>query len=1074
MRRFARLAVLALALAPPASAARPASPASPTSPAPAAESAAPSLRVVDDFETVAAWSAHPADGVEMRLSADAGAHGRALRIDFRFTRGGGYAVARRAVSLDLPERYAFGFRVRGECSPNDLEFKLIDSTGANVWWCNRRAFEFPNEWRALTTKRRQIQFAWGPAGGGDVRHVAAIEIAITAGTGGEGTVWLDDLELRDLPPPRELAPVARASSSRPGHAPALAIDADSSSWWWSRAGDRHPSLTVDFGADRELGGLVVDWVPGRHSERYAVEASEDGREWRTLREVVGNKQRDPLYLPETETRFLRLRALELRGSQGCAIAGLTVEPLEWAASLETFFLSVARDAPRGDYPRGIAGEQPYWTVVGVDGDREEGLVSEDGAVEVGKRGFSVEPFVFAGGRLWTWADVGATRGLEEGREPIPWARWEADSLELTITVFAVGKRDTSSLLCDYRLRNLGARPRDATLYLAIRPFQVNPPAQFLNTPGGVSPIRDIAREAKQLPGRGRYFLGPGGWVRVNGQRRLFLFQPPAGFGTLTFDQGNIVEALRRGALPERDSVRDAFGFASGALAYRMHLPAGGQYPVKLLTSLGLEPLELPPAMTLIRRREAWAGIYHVVIDLPPSAAEVARTLDAQLGFILVNRDGPAIQPGSRSYERSWIRDGSLTGSALLRMGHAEEVREFIEWFGSHQYENGKVPCCVDQRGADPVPEHDSHGEFIYLVAEYLRQTGDRDLAERMWPHVLAATTYLDSLRQQRRTAEYRAPEWREFYGLLPPSISHEGYSAKPMHSYWDDLFALRGFEDAAYLASTLGHREAAARWSRVRAEFGRDLRASIVAAMARHHVDYVPGCADLGDFDATSTTIALTPVQAGAAVPEAALRRTFERYWEFFRDRRDGKAPWDAFTPYEIRTIGAFVRLGWRERANELLEFFLSYRRPAGWPQWPEVVWRDERAPHFIGDLPHTWVGSDYVRSVLDMLAYEREADHALVIGAGVPMAWVSEAPGVSVRALRTRYGELSFAMRAAGPGIEVRIGDGVRLPRGGIVVSPPGVDARWKATVAGRRVPVSSRGEVVVRSVPATVVLQP
>ena len=33
---------------------------------------------------------------------------------------------------------------------------------------------------------------------------------------------------------------------------------------------------------------------------------------------------------------------------------------------------------------------------------------------------------------------------------------------------------------------------------------------------------------------------------------------------------------------------------------------------------------------------------------------------------------------------------------------------------------------------------------------------------------------------------------RLFFGLLPESISHEGYSSKPMHSYWDDFFALQG------------------------------------------------------------------------------------------------------------------------------------------------------------------------------------------------------------------------------------------------------------------------------------------
>jgi hypothetical protein len=124
--------------------------------------------------------------------------------------------------------------------------------------------------------------------------------------------------------------------------------------------------------------------------------------------------------------------------------------------------------------------------------------------------------------------------------------------------------------------------------------------------------------------------------------------------------------------------------------------------------------------------------------------------------------------------------------------------------------------------------------------------------------------------------------------------------------------------------------------------------------------------------------------------------------------------------------------------------------------------------------MPHTWVGSDFVRSALDLLAYERESDDALVIGAGVPGAWLQEPPGVSVRGLRTRYGALDLAMRGAGTGIEVRIGGDIRVPRGGIVIAAPGVGRHWKAAVNGRPVPVSSAGEVVARAVPATVVLRP
>jgi len=458
---------------------------------------------------------------------------------------------------------------------------------------------------------------------------------------------------------------------------------------------------------------------------------------------------------------------------------------------------------------------------------------------------------------------------------------------------------------------------------------------------------------------------------------------------------------------------------------------------------------------------------------PRSVDAAASTLAAQIGWILVNRDGGSIQPGSRNYDRSWIRDGSLTSSALLRMGHPEVVRDFIEWFAPFQYENGKIPCCASDRGPDPVTENDSHGQFIWLIAEYYRYTGDRALVERMWPHVAAAVAHMDSLRAERRTAEWRAPDKRKFYGLLLPSISHEGYP-NPMHSYWDDFFAYRGYADAAYLAEVLRRGPDQKRYIAARDTFAHDLAASIAAAMKEKNIDYVPGCAELGDFDATSTTVALTPTDAADFLPEAAISATFERYWKFFTDRRDGKLEWDGFTPYEVRVIGSFVRLGWRDRANAALEWFMGYRNPPGWKQWAEVAYREKRAPKYVGDMPHTWVGSDFVRSVLDMLAYERASDSTLVVGAGVPWSWIADKPGLTVNRVRTIYGAVGYSMSARGDSVEVALGADTRMPTGGIVVLPPLRRPFRHATVDGKPAALTPEGGVVVRALPARVVLNP
>ena len=1026
--------------------------------------------VVDGFERPDLWSAHPADGVELRVASDAGRTGRALRLDFSFTSGGGYAIARRATAIPLPPNYAFSFWIKGEAKPNTLEFKLVDRSGENVWWYTERDHVFDGSWHRITVRRRQITFAWGPKGGGTLDTVAAIEFVVTAGRGGgAGRVWLDDLTLTPAPDlgPYTLTPRVAATSARPGHPVTALLDGDTATAW-EPAGPR-ATATVDFLRSREYGGITLTWGSARQAPAFAVRISDDARRWREVaRRPAGSRERDYLYLPDAESRYLRLELLGAGGARRVAIRELEIEPLEWSASRNAFFTAVALDAARGSYPRYFRGERADWTVVGVDGAEEEALINEDGAIEAGSAGFSAEPFFLPEqGSLLTWDAVRRTVSLVQSRLPSPSVEWRSGELSLTVTAFAAGSAPAAtSVIARYRLRNHGRVPLRGTLYIALRPFQVNPPWQFLGTPGGVTRIDSLRWDGRR--------------VLVNADRAVIPITPPARFGATTFDAGDIVGFLRRGSLPGSTAVRDGFGAASGALAWPVSLTPGDSTTTAIEIPLGsgrASRLGVPgmPGMeaALAAAITGWSTtVDRASIGLPAAGEHVARSIASTIGYILVNRDGPALQPGSRSYERSWIRDGALTGAALLRFGQSKVVREFILWYAGYQYPSGKIPCCVDRRGADPVPEHDSHGEFIYIVMEYFRHTGDRAVLEQLWPRVRGAVGYIDSLRQSRRTPEYQAPGKREFFGLLPPSISHEGYSAKPMHSYWDDFFALRGLKDAVAMAGVLGRRDESARIAAIRDEFVSDVYASIAETMKRHAIDFIPGAADLGDFDATSTTIAVSPGGELGRLPQPALDRTFEKYWEQVKTRRDTATRWEAYTPYELRSVGTLLRMGRKDRALDLLEGFMADQQPAAWNQWPEVIWRERRAPRFIGDLPHTWVGSDFLRSVADLFVYEREADSALVLGAGIPDEWLADS-GVTVRGLSTWWGPLSYTVQRHENAVTVTIEGGLRVPPGGIVVEPPGSGRVSRATVDGRDAALLPDGGVLLREVPARVRFQ-
>ncbi|MEO5987559.1 MAG: discoidin domain-containing protein, partial [Candidatus Eisenbacteria bacterium] len=526
---------------------------------------ASTTRSLDDFENVTAWSAHPADGVEVRISQDTGAKGRSMRLDFRFVKGGGYAVVRRALEVDLPEHYRFRFRIRGEAPVNNLEFKLADASGENVWWSNQRDFHFPRTWQPVTLQQRHITFAWGPLGGGALHHAASLEFAITAGSGGQGTVWIDELELETLPPPDAALPeiVATASSVTGAGAAEAALDGDATTAWQSAAPDTGARLTLDLGTDREFDGLTLQWRAQQRARDYDLEGSADGREWLMLRRVRGGTgELDRLHLPDHEARWLRVHVR--RGpASGVALAELRVEPIGWAPTRADLLRRIAQESRRGLYPRGVLGEMAFWTVVGADDDREEGLLGEDGALETRKASFTVEPFIHLGDSLLTWADVAREQTLARGDLPLPSVRWIHPRVALTVSVCPEGAAGRSSLVARYRVRNPGMSTLQGTLYLALRPFQVNPPVQFLNTPGGAAPIRRIEFR--------------GGEVIVNRERIVRVLVPPGAFGAVNSDGGDIVaDFLATGHLPSATRVSDTEARASAALAYPFKLAPGAE------------------------------------------------------------------------------------------------------------------------------------------------------------------------------------------------------------------------------------------------------------------------------------------------------------------------------------------------------------------------------------------------------------------------------------------------------------------------------------------------------------------
>jgi hypothetical protein len=846
---------------------------------------------------------------------------------------------------------------------------------------------------------------------------------------------------------------------------------------WTSPSRLPVAVQLDLRRERNFGGVRIDW-----GKNYAVDLdlliSSDGMMWEKVAELrEGTGGFDVLSYPSVKSRFIRLDLLKAAHKGPVEICELTLRgPDELMSPLATYQLAAEKARP-GLYPDSLRKHQVYWTLVGLPEDSQESLLDEYGNLEPVTGGCSLMPYLFADGKLYSALDSSnRVQSLDEKFLPLPMAGWNAAGLQMEVRAFTRGAVDQSMTYVRYKISNPTRATRMGRLFLAVRPVQVNPAWQF----GGLSPIRELAFE--QTP--------EWGLIKVNQKDQFVLLTAPSRFGVRAFDRGDIARDLERGELPSAAQMQQGDGMLSGAAEYPFELKPGESTAVIVAAPLhgtteGLYPFLkngptdiLDPATAFETRLNDMRWFWReqlgpAVFQVPDS--NVADSVRAQIGYILLNRDGPAIQPGSRNYQRSWIRDGSITISAMLRMGVTAPVLDYLEWYAARVQPDGLVPPILNNDGTINTGfgsnlEYDSQGQFVYAIMEYYRFTRDRAFLEKHYDQIKLALSYLVKLRERTLEPDYMAdqPARERFVGILPKSISHEGYDP-PMHSYWDDFWALKGWKDGKAAAEILGDKKTVW-WAGVQYDA---LRTSVVqsieATMAYKQIRFIPGCAEKGDMDATSTAIAFFPCEEQATLPAAALQSTFDVYYEDLIKRlRNGWA--GAFTPYEIRSISAFVGLGRKDYAQVLLDFMLDYRRPAGWQHWAEVCLSDPRMGSYIGDMPHTWVGAGWVNAVRGMIVEEQ--DGRLVLLAGVPERWLSTGSGIELKSLPTHFGKLNLSARLQAKTLIVDLQSDLDAPKGLELRWPNRVpptkvtvdDAPWTDfDCASCRLPVTARRVVAV-----------
>ncbi len=345
----------------------------------------------------------------------------------------------------------------------------------------------------------------------------------------------------------------------------------------------------------------------------------------------------------------------------------------------------------------------------------------------------------------------------------------------------------------------------------------------------------------------------------------------------------------------------------------------------------------------------------------------------------------------------------------------------------------------------------------------------------MWPHVAGRRALPGrAARSPSAPTPTSRPRRARFYGLLPASISHEGYSAKPMHSYWDDFWALKGYDGAVDIAD--GARRRRARPRRIRRERD-EFRAR---PRARRCAPALPRTASTTSPARPSSAISIRrrrrsrsrPAATPARCRRACCTRRSSATGSEFVERRDGRkrvGGLHAVRAAHRRHVRAARLARPRARAARLLP-----RRPAA--RGVEPVGRGRRPRPARAALRRR-----HAARLGRVRLHPRRRSTCSPTSATPTTRWCSppafraswlDDGGIAVTGLRTPYGTLSYSLRQRRRSRDhCRSTPGSRLPPG-----------RHRPRVAGRRAPGSAtingkpapwrRQRAAHRELPASVVI--
>jgi hypothetical protein len=596
-----------------------------------------------------------------------------------------------------------------------------------------------------------------------------------------------------------------------------------------------------------------------------------------------------------------------------------------------------------------------WTAVGVPDCRELPIVDPRGLLTPFLDSWSLDCWIVSADGRWLLPSRAAEASQElqiEDTGPAVSTRTAADGLALQTRV-----RVDADPAPVCRLVIEASAPTPAWAVLALRPYN----------PEGISFIREVVLSES----RDR-------WT-VNGVREVRFSAPADRHHVSEYRRGDVHTHLRD--LGDEQRGRCDIEMTTAAAMFEI-VPGQSR---RITASIALAREASPKGDA----RARWSQSLEGVCRLSVPDRHWQSLYDAALRTLVLHTPGD-VYAGPFTYKRFWFRDAAFIVHALLCVGLFERAERAIDAFPARQNALGYFHS---QEG-----EWDSNGEVLWLVERYCRLSGRSVRAGWLDPLRRAARWIV----RKRLAATPESPH----AGLLPAGFSAEHLGPNDYY-YWDDYWAVAGLRAAAVLLEADEHddrRGLDAEADALMAAIERSLR----HAAARLERDVLPASPYRRlDSGAIGSLVAGYPL-ALYGERDPRLLNTVEFLLEkcfvnggFFQDMIHSGV--NCYLTLHVAQV--LLRAG-DPRYLGAMEAVARLASPTG--QWPEAV-HPRTGGGCMGDGQHTWAASEWLVMVRNCLV--REEGDRLILGSGVPPAWLAGTESVTFGPAPTAFGPLTLTI---------------------------------------------------------------